>query len=178
MHGRRLNFRPIYVALLALTMLVVLAITAKVSGLALNFTASMPDVVYRVGHGEKGSIAVLCAPIPHTSIGHGPCPDGSMPLLKRVVAVEGDEVRVTDYGVEVNGKAVPNSKPLDLASNGRALPHLRGIFLLKSGETWVAGEHPNSFDSRYFGPAKIHPRSTPDPFDIISRPLPLSEPGP
>jgi len=73
MHGRRLNFTPIYVALIALAALVVLAITAKVSGLALNFTDSMPDVVYRVGHGEKGSIAVLCAPIPHASIGHGPC---------------------------------------------------------------------------------------------------------
>ena len=176
MHGRQLNFRPIYVALLALAALVVLAITAKVSGMALNFTASMPDVIYRVGHGEKGNIAVLCAPIPHTSIGHGPCPDGSMPLLKRVVAVEGDEVRVTDYGVEVNGKTVPNSKPFDLASNGRALPHLRGIFFLRSGETWVAGEHPNSFDSRYFGPVKFHPRSTPDLLSIFDRPSPVSVP--
>ncbi|WP_366520626.1 S26 family signal peptidase, partial [Rhodoferax sp.] len=26
---------------------------------------------------------------------------------------------------------------------------------LKHGEIWAAGEHPNSFDSRYFGPVKI-----------------------
>lgn len=176
MHGRRWNFTPIYVALIALAALVMLAITAKVSGLALNFTDSMPDVVYRVGHGEKGSIAVLCAPIPHASIGHGPCPDGSMPLLKRVVAVEGDEVRVTDYGVEVNGRPVPNSKPFDLASNGRALTHLRGAFYLRHGELWVAGEHPNSFDSRYFGPVRIPLRSTPDLISIFNQTSPISDP--
>ncbi|MCK9215897.1 MAG: S26 family signal peptidase, partial [Rhodoferax sp.] len=86
------------------------------------------------------------------SIGHGSCPDGSMPLIKRVVGVAGDLVTATDHGVEINGQPVPNSRPLDLDTKGQALPHLRGIFTLKQGEIWTAGEHSNSFDSRYFGP--------------------------
>lgn len=178
MHERRLNFTPICVALLALTVLMALAITAKAFGVVLNFTDSMPDVIYRLGHGEKGSIIALCAPIPHASIGHGPCTDGSMPLLKRVVAVAGDEVRATDHGIEVNGRTVPNSKPFDLASNGGPLPHLRGTFTLRAGEIWVAGEHTNSFDSRYFGPVRTPSRRTPDLLTIFGRPLPISEPGP
>jgi conjugative transfer signal peptidase TraF len=78
-----------------------------------------------------------------------------MPLVKRVVGVAGDFVTATDAGIEINGLPVPNSRPLDLDARGSALPHLRGSFRLKHGEIWAAGEHPNSFDSRYFGPVKI-----------------------
>jgi conjugative transfer signal peptidase TraF len=77
-----------------------------------------------------------------------------MPLIKRVVGVAGDLVTATDAGMEINGQSVPNSRPLDLDTQGRTLPHLRGSFTLKQGEIWAAGEHPNSFDSRYFGPVK------------------------
>jgi signal peptidase I len=78
-----------------------------------------------------------------------------MPLIKRVVGVADDLVTASDAGIEVNGQSVPNSRPLDLDNKGSALPHLRGSFSLRQGEIWVAGEHPNSFDSRYFGSVKI-----------------------
>jgi len=157
MQTRHLNLVPLHVTLLALSGLAIFAMTAKSSGIVLNVTGSMPGTVYKVGRGEKGSLASLCSPIPHPSIGHGSCPDGSMPLIKRVVGVAGDLVTVTDHGVEINGQPVPNSRPLDLDTKGRALPHVRGIFTLKQGEIWTAGEHSNSFDSRYFGPV-IFPR--------------------
>jgi type IV secretory pathway protease TraF len=64
-------------------------------------------------------------------------------------------VTAADHGVQINGQPLPNSRPLDLDTQGRALPHLRGSFTLKQGEFWAAGEHPNSFDSRYFGPVKF-----------------------
>jgi type IV secretory pathway protease TraF len=78
-----------------------------------------------------------------------------MPLIKRVVGVAGDLVTATDAGIDINWRPVPNSRPLDLDTKESALPHLRGSFRLKQGEIWAAGEHPNSFDSRYFGPVKF-----------------------
>ena len=155
MQVKQLNLVPLYVTLLALSVVATFAVTAKSSGIVLNVTGSMPGTVYKVGHGEKGSLTSFCSPIPHPSIGHGSCPDGSMPLIKRVVGVAGDLVTVTDDGVEINGQPVPNSKPLDLDTKGQDLPHMRGIFVLKLGEIWTAGEHSNSFDSRYFGLAKF-----------------------
>jgi conjugative transfer signal peptidase TraF len=152
MQAKKLNHVPLYVALLALSMVAIVAITAKSVGIVLNVTGSMPDLVYQLGHGEKGSLISFCTQITHPSIGHGSCPDGSMPLIKRVVGVAGDLVTATDDGIEINGQPVPNSRPLDLDTQEQALSHVRGFFHLKRGEIWTAGEHPNSFDSRYFGP--------------------------
>ena len=155
MQAKHLNLVPLYVTLLAMSATAIFAIVAKSSGLVLNVTGSMPGTIYKLGHGEKYSLVSFCSPIPHPSIGHGSCPDGSMPLIKRVVGVAGDLVTANDAGMEINGQPVPNSRPLDLDTQGRALPHLRGSFTLKQGEIWTAGEHPNSFDSRYFGPVKF-----------------------
>ncbi len=155
MKAKQLNLVPLQVSLLVLSVLAVFAIAAKSAGIVLNVTGSMPAMVYRLGNGQRGSLVSFCSPISHPSIGHGSCPDGSMPLIKRAVGVAGDLVTASDAGIEVNGQSVPNSRPLDLDTKGSALPHLRGSFSLRQGEIWVAGEHPNSFDSRYFGPVKI-----------------------
>ncbi len=149
------NYVPLVVPALALLLLAVFAMAAKSLGIVLNVTDSMPGIVYQLGHGERGSITTFCAPIPHPSMGRGPCPDGSLPLIKRIVGVAGDVVNATDAGIEINGQPVPHSRPLDLESKGKALPHLRGIFRLQDGEIWAAGEHTNSFDSRYYGPVKL-----------------------
>lgn len=44
-------------------------------------------------------------------INPGLCDDGYAYLMKKVVAVKGDVVSVTDEGVFVNGQFVPYSKP-------------------------------------------------------------------
>ena len=153
--NRNWNSVPLVATILALLLLAVFAITAKAVGIVLNVTDSMPGIVYRLGHGEIGSVIAFCSPIPHASMGRGPCPDGSLPLIKRVAGVAGDVVTATDAGVEINGRPLPHSRPLDMDSNGKSLPHLRGVFRLKAGEIWAAGEHENSFDSRYYGPVKL-----------------------
>ena len=155
MQAKPLNLIPLHLTLLAMSATALIALIAKSSGLVLNVTGSMPGIVYQLGHGEKGSLVSFCSPIARPSIGYGGCPDGSLPLIKRVVGVSGDRVTARNAGIEVNGQPVPNSRPLDLVAKGHALPHLRGSFRLKQGEIWVAGEHPNSFDSRYFGPVKL-----------------------
>jgi conjugative transfer signal peptidase TraF len=152
--NRKWNCVPLVATMLALLLLAAVAITAKSLGFVLNVTASMPGIVYRLGNGERGSVTAFCSPIQHPSLGRGSCPDGSLPLIKRVAGVAGDVVTATDAGVEINGRLCPQSRPLDLDSQGKTLPHLRGVFVLKDDEVWVAGENENSFDSRYFGPVK------------------------
>lgn len=152
---KALNLMPLVVALVALVSMALVAICAKYMGLVFNVTNSMPDRFYFLGHGAKHSMHSFCSPIPHPSLARGPCTDGSLPLIKRVVGVAGDLITVTDAGIEINGRPVPNSKPLDADTRGSALPRLRGSWNLKPGEVWVAGEHPNSFDSRYFGPVLL-----------------------
>ena len=135
--------------------LVGLAAGLKSTGTVFNISASMPDTAYQKGHGQLGSIASICSPVPNPNLARGFCPDGSMPLLKKVVAVRGDSVTVTDYGVLINGTLVPDSIPMVTGSNGYQLPQLRGSFHLQDGEVWLSGQHPHSFDSRYFGTVKL-----------------------
>lgn len=73
-------------------------------------------------------------------------------MAKRIVAAPGDTVRITRQEVIlVNGKFA-----------GVGLPHLKGVDwekqaqffgsrMLKDNQWWVLGEHPKSFDSRYWG---------------------------
>lgn len=74
-------------------------------------------------------------------------------LLKRLMAVPGDRVSITDAGVEINGLLVPNTQPLNADSVGNHLPHLRFTdYLLRDDEVLLLSDHlPRSFDGRYFG---------------------------
>lgn len=83
----------------------------------------------------------------------GLCFDGREPLLKRIVAHDGDTVAYTDQGVAVNGKLMAASTPHERDMAGRPLQHVAwGEYVLGPGQFWLMGDHPRSFDSRYFGP--------------------------
>ena len=85
------------------------------------------------------------------------------PLVKRIVAVPGDEVSIHSLksssasalmpGVYVNGAKVPGSEPLERDGLGRELPQLAMQGRLPPGHYLVMGDEqaPKSFDSRYFG---------------------------
>jgi type IV secretory pathway protease TraF len=74
--------------------------------------------------------------------------------MKPVVARARDSVRLSERGVTVNGRAIPNSAPLLKDTANRLLsswPY--GTYTVQPGTIWVvSGFHPRSFDSRYFGP--------------------------
>ena len=73
-------------------------------------------------------------------------------LFKKVVAKDGDIIKVTEDGILINDKLMPNSQSIEV---------FKGILLhplpighkrkLKDNEYFVLGETKNSFDSRYFG---------------------------
>ena len=80
-------------------------------------------------------------------------------LIKHVAAVPGDTVRATPEGSYINGKLWPYSAiPTD--SHYRPFPY--GTYKLASGQFWLLGHSPLSWDSRYLGPI---------PQDLINFPL-------
>jgi conjugative transfer signal peptidase TraF len=79
-----------------------------------------------------------------------------LPLLKRVVALAGDEVCVSSSGVSINGQLLPNSAPLlhDQAVRPLAMAQL-DHFTLGTDQAFLMGVTQTSWDSRYFGPVSV-----------------------
>jgi conjugative transfer signal peptidase TraF len=127
----------------------------------LNLSASVPVGIYRAD--RAGQMAEFCPEEPWGSFAGdrgyrepwlaSRCADGYLPLLKPVVAREGDIVRVSAAGIAVNGKPLEKSTPAEKDSRGRLLPLARrGTHVVGPGKIWVISTyHPGSFDSRYFG---------------------------
>lgn len=75
----------------------------------------------------------------------------NVPLLKIMVAVDGQEVCGRGRWVFVDGEVVAERRAHDRW--GRALPAFAGCRRLSSGEVFLVNRQaPNSLDSRYFGP--------------------------
>ena len=79
-----------------------------------------------------------------------------LPLLKRVVALEGDVVSVSSSGVSVNGELLANSAPLSRDEAGRPMAMAQlDQFRLGTDQAFLMGVTPTSWDSRYFGPVSL-----------------------
>jgi type IV secretory pathway protease TraF len=75
-------------------------------------------------------------------------------LLKRIAGLPGDVVCRDRWGWSVN--AVPLGPVFATDSSGRSLPHWEGCLRVGAHQVVLAGDHPKSFDSRYFGPVSTH----------------------
>jgi conjugative transfer signal peptidase TraF len=76
----------------------------------------------------------------------------TIPVLKRLAAVPGDRVCESSGHVTINGRPVADATAHD--SRGRNLAAWRGCRPLLAGEYFLLNQNnPQSFDSRYFGPA-------------------------
>lgn len=95
-------------------------------------------VIYRLGSPQSGDVTVFKSPI-----------DRRKDFIKRVIAVEGQEISVADGQVYING--VPQVEPY--AVGGKNLQPESSSLVLKSDEVFVMGDNrSNSQDSRFFGP--------------------------
>ena len=133
-------------------------------GVRFNSSPSMPVGLYVVTSDEHANLVEFCPSEPFATFSiargyrdSGVCVDGAAPLLKPIVAVSGDVVDLSDHGISVNGRLLPNTAPLRQDSKGRPLEAWAfGRYAVASGTVWVASSyHPRSFDSRYFGPVSI-----------------------
>jgi len=127
--------------------------------LSLNLTHSFPIGIYQIDKKtpwEKGNLVVVCPPNNnqfkknnHNYLGEGRCPSGTYPLLKKIVAVAGDDVEVKDF-VYIEGKLQTNSNVYKWNNLVRMFP-CYGKHTITPGMIWVMSDYNNrSFDSRYF----------------------------
>jgi conjugative transfer signal peptidase TraF len=70
-------------------------------------------------------------------------------FLKRIAAMEGDTVCAEGSSVAVNGK--PIAERVDVGAVGDPLPSWSGCVTLSPGQVFLLGDHPGSFDGRYWG---------------------------
>jgi type IV secretory pathway protease TraF len=72
------------------------------------------------------------------------------PVLKPIAALAGDRVCRVGSVVSINRRFAAIARTLD--AHGRHLPSWRGCRLLSRSQVFLLASHPNSFDSRYWGP--------------------------
>lgn len=132
-------------------------------GFRINITESIPIGLYRITgtNNLKNNFVIFCPDnrfafkqgLERNYINPGLCPGGYGYLMKKVVAVKGDVMSVTDEGVYVNGKFFPYSKPKSHDGMGHALPqwHVTDYRLKEDEVLTMTSLSEWSFDGRYYG---------------------------
>jgi len=126
------------------------------SGWRINVSQSLPGWIYKtvpIEQARPSDYVSFCRPVPIGNIPRGICPDGTMPLLKRVIAASGDEVRFGRNMIEVGERQVFRAITVERDSRGTLLPRplLDEWVRLAQGQVVVWADHNSSVDSRYFG---------------------------
>jgi conjugative transfer signal peptidase TraF len=172
----RLNprrFAAFYVLLASAV--VFFSVAARGAGYRLNLSPSVPrglwKIMKRTEPLQKGGYVV----VPESRGGsHNPgyrlaAERGylvsPMPMLKRIVAVEGDFVSYDsrEKAVTVNGSPVPMTEILSRDTEGRPMPGAFFPVCLQERQVWLSSENIRGYDSRYFGPvlSDVLKRATP-----------------
>jgi conjugative transfer signal peptidase TraF len=147
--------------MLALGTLTSVLIIPAITGVRLNYSPSLPVGLYMVASDPRADLVEFCPTEPYASLAtergyrsEGSCPDGGAPLMKPIAAQPGDMVEISSRGFVVNGKALQNSAPLNVDTEGRSLQHWPfGKYRVETATVWVISSYNRrSFDSRYFGP--------------------------
>ena len=73
-----------------------------------------------------------------------------VPLVKRVVGLNGDRICRQNEAILVDGLVVAIAKLRD--GKGRKMPVWHGCHILTEQAVFLLQDHPQSFDGRYFGP--------------------------
>lgn len=152
--------------LISMTLIVSLVVvTFKGLGLRFNLTPSFPIGVYKLvephkhtSFHQKGKLVLVCPP--NTAKFHinnhdfltadSECSTNTIPLIKKIVAIEGDIVRVDNY-VWINDKLQPNSKVYRHDHLGSLMNPCYGERNISKGFIWLMSDYyEKSFDSRYF----------------------------
>ena len=151
--------------LLFMVLAILCAVTLPgIAGLRINTTSSLPRGIYLITDDPNAPLVEFCPQgvfsVLSSVRGYRPpglCADGAAPLLKPVIAHSGDTVALSAEGIWVNGKLLPNTAPKHADTAGRPLTAWpSGVYTVGPATLWVASTyHPNSFDSRYFGPISL-----------------------
>lgn len=154
-----LNFYP----LIIVSLLLVSAITCKMLGIIINTTSSMLRGIYIIDNSpiKRGDIVLFCLSEPYKTIGlerfyigrSSKCL-GAEPLIKKILAMPGDNVSLSQNDITVNG--IKYTYPtLQKDSNGNQLKVFPRGNYNNTKDYWMVGTNTtNSWDSRYWGSIK------------------------
>ena len=174
------NGRPVgraaqaLLAAAALIATVLLVASFALSGvIKLNLTASMPIGLYILRPASathRGEVVIACPPPEAQRIGvangylaparglmpGSRCSSGSAPLLKYALAFAGDVIEISENGLFLNGRLIDAQTPARLDRRGRKLASVPfGRYRMAIGQVWLYSPARYSWDSRYFGPARL-----------------------
>lgn len=118
-----------------------------------NTTASMPIGLYAVTQAtpKRGDLLVTRLPrdLELLAVSRAILSPNT-PVLKPVAGLAGDLVCRTGLVVRINGRIAAVARAID--HRGRRLPTWRGCRRLSTAQVFLLARHPDSFDSRYYGP--------------------------
>ncbi len=150
-----------FLAVAGITMFA-MASVGYVGGYRLNLTPSEPLGLWRVEAlsrpVEIGDLVFICPPktglfeqaLRRGYLRHGLCDSGVAPLIKRVAALPGQHVKITDH-IVIDGQSIEASTVRETDGEGRELkPYPGGV--VPSGNLFFHSSFASSYDSRYFGP--------------------------
>ncbi|MDO1585460.1 conjugative transfer signal peptidase TraF [Rhizobium oryzicola] len=139
-----------------------LVLIAFLGGYRLNLTPSEPLGIWRIEELKRpvavGDLVFVCPPetsaiVEARVLGYlrrGLCAGGFAPLIKRVAALPGQHVDITDH-VAIDGRSLPASTVRDRDGEGRPItPDPGGI--VPPHHLFLHSSFASSYDSRYFGP--------------------------
>ncbi|MBT1159386.1 conjugative transfer signal peptidase TraF [Aminobacter anthyllidis] len=139
-----------------------LAMIGWIGGYRVNLTSSAAIGLWRIEAMERpvsiGDVVFICLPaagvfkdaFDRGYLRRGLCPGGLAPLLKTIVAVPGQRVRIGE-DVIIDGRPLAASRIRHKDGQGRAITAFGGG-TVPPGYLFLHSSMANSYDSRYFGP--------------------------
>lgn len=154
--------RKALVAIVPATAVAALVAVAFWGGFRINLTPSEPLGLWRIVALDRpaapGDLVFICPPQTAAIrearergyLRSGLCPGGVAPLIKTVVAVAGQYVKI-GAEVTIDGRAPPSSALAERDGKGRPLTPFPGG-VVPHGHVFLHSLFVGSYDSRYFGP--------------------------
>jgi conjugative transfer signal peptidase TraF len=145
-----------------LTLPVALFCLGQFAGLRVNLTPSFPLGLWRIGRlgrdAAVGDVVFICPPptaefalaLARDYLRPGACAGGLSPLIKKIVAVAGADIRI-GAAVTIDGRPLDHSDIDHIDAAGRLLTSWSGG-VVPAGEVFLHSDFTGSYDSRYFGP--------------------------
>jgi len=137
-------------------------------GYRINLSESYPRGIYKsipkktIDYGDFVMFCPKNSPLMQEALKRqyilrGQCRGGYYPLLKKVVALQGDNVEIKEY-VYINGEKQKKSKLYKKDPKGNLLPKSKeNNISIKKGYMFLLSDyHELSFDSRYIGAVEIN----------------------
>lgn len=152
-----------------------LSFTAYINGYRFNTSTSFPPGIYVIDKSKDGyeyqirDLILFCPPdnnsvktaLARGYISQGWCKSQTIPMIKRIAAIDGDEVILGDT-ISINNDELTNTtiKHQDALKRSLIPFTLNGKsqFIVPYQQVFVYSDYApnNSFDSRYFGPVPIN----------------------